>query len=185
MEYFLRNNLPQAKPWTEDLKKDILCFAQFMIDYNVRPLAIELILWHPDDMYAGAIDLVAEIDYKKSRITVIIDLKSGKKGFYESHEIQLVAYKEMFNIHFPDIPIDKVYNWSPKDFRGITPTYNFKDQTESRNACKLPHLVSLAKIEDSKRENKISLIDGKINLADGLSGNIRELTFTELIKKNK
>ncbi len=145
-------------------------------------MAVELILWHPTDMYAGALDLVAELDFGKGRINAIIDLKSGKKGFYESHEIQLHAYWQMFNIHFPNINIIKLFNWSPKDFKGVTPTYNLKDQTESKNAEKLPYLVNLARIEDAKRTNTISVVSGKIDLAKGLRGNIVEKTFTELVK---
>jgi hypothetical protein len=169
--------------WVDDLKKDILAFAQFMIDYNVKPLAIEIVLYHPTDGYAGAIDLVAELDWKKARICGIIDIKSGKKGFYESHEIQLGAYKEMWNIHFPDAIIDRIWNFSPKDWKR-SPTYNFKDQTDSKNICKLPHLVALAKIEDTKRENIVTVISGNIELLKGLDKNVAEMTFIELIKKN-
>lgn len=193
--------------WESELKKDILAFAQFMIDYNVKPLAIELILYHPTDGYAGAIDLVCEHDFEEKgffgetyasgankgqpkeskrmiRINSIVDLKSSRKGFYESGEIQLQAYKEMFQIHFPDTKIDKVWNWSPKEWRS-TPSYNFKDQTDSRNLSKLPHLVQLAKIEDSKRTNKLTVISGVVDLLKGLNSNIEELTFIELIKRNK
>lgn len=184
-EYLIKNNVTQSRPWLEDLKKDVLCFAQFMIDRQVKPLAIELILWHPTDGYAGAIDIVCEMDFNRSRIIAIIDVKSGKKGFYESHEVQLRAYMEMFKIHFPDVKIDKVFNWSPKNFTGATPTYNLKDQTESKNAEKLPYLVSLAKIEDAKRVNTVSIVGGKIDLTKGLKENISELTFNELVKKYK
>lgn len=177
-----KNNIPVKEEWTESLKKDILAFAQFVIDFSVTPLAVEIVLYHPTDGYAGAIDLCAEVTYKKERIRAIIDLKSGKKGFYESHEIQLQAYKNMWNIHFPDYPIDRVFNFSPKDYRTNKPTYNFKDQTDSVNANKLPSLVQLAKIEDAKRENKITIISGKIDLAKGIENNIKELTFTELVK---
>jgi len=201
-------NIPLDRlSWADELKKDILAFAQFMIDCNVKPLAIEICLWHPDDGYAGAIDLVAELDIEEKgffgevyasgvnkgqpkeskqvkRIRAIIDLKSGRKGFYESHEIQLAAYHEMWICHFPDIIINKYYNWSPKEWRS-TPSYNLKDQTDSRNISKLPYLVSLAKIEDSKRNNSITVVSGKVDLLKGLSGNISEMTFAELIKKNK
>ena len=169
--------------WVDDLKKDVLAFAQFMIDTNFKPLAIEICLYHPTDNYAGAIDIVGELDWKKERIRAIVDIKSGRKGFYETHEIQLKAYQEMWNLHFPDTMVEKVFNWSPKDFRGTTPTYNFKDQTESRNAEKLPYLVALAKIEDSKRTNMVTIIGGNIDLLKGLSGNVSELTFIDLIKK--
>jgi hypothetical protein len=178
-----------------------------MIDTNCKPLAIEICLWHPIDGYAGAIDIVCEMDLiekgffgekylsgvnkgqpKESkqvrRIRAIIDIKSGRKSFYESAEIQLCAYKEMWNIHFPEFPVDKFMNFSPKEWR-TTPSYNLKDQTDSRNAQKLPHLVALAKIEDSKRQNSFTLVSGIVDLVKGLAGNIEELTFIELIKKNK
>lgn len=194
------------KGWVEDLKKDVLAFAQFMIDTNCKPLAIEICLSHPTDGYAGAIDLVCEMDIEEKgffgdvyasgankgqskeskqtkRVHAIVDIKSGRKGFYESSEIQLHAYANMWQINFEEV-IDKVYNWSPKDWRGA-PSYNLKDQTNSKNARKLPHLVALAKIEDEKRINSVTVIKGQIDLLRGLSGNIEELTFIELIKKNK
>jgi len=185
IEQFCKSNKTDVREeWGQDLKKDILSFAQFIIDRQVKPIAIEICLYHPDDGYAGAIDLVAEMDFNRKRITAIIDLKSGKKGFYESHEIQLGAYREMWQIHFPDKPIDKTFNWSPKDWR-TTPSYNLKDQTDSKNISKLPHLVELARLEDAKRDNSITVISGKIDLLKGLNTNVEELTFTELIKKNK
>jgi hypothetical protein len=207
LELFLTGEkMPYKKEWEEPLKKDILAFAQFMIDYNVSPLAIEIILYHPTDGYAGAIDLVCEMDYeekgffgetyasgankgqpkeskRKRRILAIIDLKSGRKGFYESHELQLQAYANMWQIHYEEC-VERVYNWSPKDWRG-TPSYNLKDQTDSKNLVKLPHLVELAKIEESKRSKTVSLIGGVIDLTKGLDGHVNELTFVELIKKNK
>jgi hypothetical protein len=206
--YLTANHIPIDRiKWADELKKDVLAFAQFMIDCNVKPLAIEICLWHPSDGYAGAIDIVCEMDLvekgffgekylsgvnkgqpkeskQSRRIRAIVDIKSGRKGFYESAEIQLGAYLEMWNIHFPDAKIDKIFNWSPKDWKG-TPSYNFKDQTDSRNIKKLPYLVALAKIEDSKRDNKLTVIKGNIDLVKGLAGNIEELTFVELIKKNK
>lgn len=206
--FLTSKNIPIDRlSWVDELKKDVLAFAQFMIETNCKPLAIEICLWHPTDGYAGAIDIVCEMDIEEKgffgekylsgankgqpketkqarRVRAIIDIKSGRKGFYESHEIQLRAYLEMWNIHFPDYPIDKIMNWSPKEFR-TTPSYNLKDQTDSKNACKLPHLVALAKIEDSKRSNMVTVISGNIDLLKGLNGNISEMTFIDLIKKNR
>jgi hypothetical protein len=206
--FLTSNNVPQDRiKWADELKKDVLAFAQFILDTDCKPLAIEICLYHPDDGYAGAIDLVCEFNIEEkgffgetyasgankgqpkeskkiNRIRAIIDLKSGRKGFYESHEIQLHAYLDMWNIHFPDVKIDRVFNWSPKDWH-TAPSYNLKDQTDSKNAPKLPNLVNNAKIEDSKRDNKITVVSGAIELLKGLEKNIEELTFTELIKKNK
>ena len=111
-----------------------------------------------------------------------MDIKSGRKGFYESSEVQLKAYEAMWNIHFPDLPIDKVFNWSPKDWR-LSPTYNLKDQTDSKSAKKLPYLVELAKIENDKRNNVITVISGHIDLLKGLADNISEKTFEDLVKE--
>ena len=172
------------KGWEEELKKDVLAFAQFIIDYNVKPLAIEICLYHPFDGYAGAIDLVCELDFNKKRIRAIIDLKSGRKGFYESHEVQLGAYLEMWKIHFPDSPVDKVFNWSPKAWRKA-PTYNLVNQTESKNIPKLPFLVQLSKIEADKREDTITIVSGQINVLEGLGKNVTEKTFVELVKEHK
>lgn len=192
--------------YADDFKKDLLAFAQFMKDVELKPLAIELVLTNPEDGYAGAIDLAAEITieekgyfgevYKtgsnagqpketkqKRRIRAIIDFKSGRKGFFPEHEVQLHAYMKMWNMHFEAFPIEKVFNWSPKDWRGKVPTYNFKDQTDSKNAQKLPYLVELAKIEDEKRDNTIISCSGIIDIDCGLESNIMELSLAEVVKK--
>ena len=208
-DYIEKEQLPSNFiNYSEDLKKDILAFVQFAIDTNLKPIAIELVLTHPTDGYAGAMDLACEFDaeisgyfgefYKTGanagkerkttkieRVRAIIDFKSGRKGFFEEHEVQLHAYKEMWNIHFPSTPIERVFNWSPKDWRGTKPSYNLKDQTDSPNAKKLPYLVKLARIEDDKRDNTVVLCSGAINLqtTKDLSENISEFTLSEIVKK--
>lgn len=200
-----RENIPYKAEWASELKKDLLALSQFIIDHNVKPLAIEICLWHPEDEYAGAIDLGCEMDVEDkgyfgevyatgerkgqpkeskqvNRIRAIVDLKSGRKGFYESHEVQLAAYREMWNIHFPDMRIDRVFNVSPKEWRS-TPSYNLTEQTDKKSIAKLPHLIQLAKIEDSRRSNMVTVCEGKIELTKGLEQNIKELSFTDLIKR--
>lgn len=192
--------------YENDLKKDILAFAQFMHDVKLKPLAIELVLTNPEDGYAGAIDLAAELtieekgffgekyktgvnagkpkETKRERvIRGIIDFKSGRKGFFSEHEVQLHAYKKMWNMHFEAYPVEKVFNWSPKDWRGKTPSYNFKDQTDSKNALKLPYLIGLARIEDEKRDNTVITCGGVINVGKSLDDNIMELSLSEVVKK--
>jgi len=208
--YIEKENLPSDFiNHADELKKDILAFAQFMIDYNVKPLAIEIVLSHPTDGYAGAIDLVAEISgeisghwgevYKSGAkvgqprkttkfiegVKCIIDFKSGRKGFYEEHEIQLQAYQEMWDAHFPDRKVEKRFNWSPKEWRGAKPTYNLKDQTEAKSVYKLKHLVELARVEKDRRNDTVVVISGEIDLNDGLKKNMQEMTLSELVKKRK
>ncbi len=205
--FALKEKVTPKPDWITELKKDILAFSQFIIDRNVRPIAIEIVLFHPDDNYAGAIDIVCEMDEEEKgffgetyasgarkgepkeskrtiRVSAIVDIKSGRKGFHESHEIQLHAYKEMFQIHFPDVPIHRVYNWSPKDWRN-SPSYNLKDQTESKSARKLPHLVALSKIEDSKRDNMVAMYDGVVDPTKGLGCNISYKSLVELVKERQ
>lgn len=210
--YVEANRLPnEFMNYADELKKDLLAFCQFAIDVELEPLAIEITLTHPRDGYAGMIDLPCKLNIEESgyfgevyktganagqpklskrtrRVTAIIDFKSGRKGFYEEHEIQLCAYRELWNEHFGDTPIEKLFNWSPKDWRGKKPTYNLKDQTDSPNAYKLPHLVSIARIEDNKRDNTVIVCGGKINLKEkpDFADNIQMLSLSEIITaKNK
>lgn len=194
--------------YADDLKHDILAFAQFMKDVDFKPLAIELVLTNPIDGYAGAIDIAGEFTIEEKgffgetyktganagkpketkrqrRIRGIIDVKSGKKGFFPEYEIQLHAYMKMWNMHFESHPVERVYNWSPKEWKGKVPTYNFKDQTDSKNAKKLPYLVELARIEDEKRDNTVTFCNGIIDLDKDLDNNITELSLSDVVKKRQ
>lgn len=188
LAYIERHRLPiDFVYYADGLKKDILAFAQFIKDYDVQPIAVEIALVHPTYRYAGMIDLPCTM--KKSpksdeRVTAIVDFKSGKKGFFEDYEIQLHLYKMMWDVNFPEVKIDRVYNFAPKDWRK-SPTYTLKDQTESKAANKIPHLLAIAAIEDDKRENTFTSVSGTIDL-DGdcnLENNITTLTLAEIIKK--
>lgn len=190
LAYIERHRLPVDFVYhADELKKDILAFAQFVKDYDVRPLAVEIALVHPTYCYAGMIDLPCTMKSSPKsdeRITAIVDFKSGKKGFFEDYEIQLHLYKMMWNENFPEMPIDRVFNFAPKDWRK-SPTYTLKDQTKSAAAAKIPHLLAIASIEDDKRENVFTSVGGTINLdADvSLDENITTLTLADIVKKRE
>ncbi len=186
MEYMQRENIPVSllPQWAIKIRKDVLAFAQFVKDYNVYPLAIEIGLVHPEHRYAGCIDLPCLMTDPKTGelFTAIVDFKSGRKGFFEEHELQLHLYRDMWNVNFPGSKIDRVFNFSPKDWR-TKPTYNLKDQTDSVNAKKLPYLLSLAAIEDDKRDNTLTIVRGVLDLDNGkISDNLLPLSLAELIK---
>lgn len=187
LSYIAKNNLsPDFIKYADELKKDILAFAQFVIDYDVKPLAVEIALVHPVHHYAGMIDLPCTMNDPKTgeRINAIVDFKSGRKGFQEEHEIQLHLYAMMWCANYPDIPISKVFNFSPKDWRK-KPTYNLKDQTDSPNAQKIPYLLKLAAVEEEKRSNTFTSVYGSINL-DGstdLTKNVLSMTLSDIVKK--
>ena len=187
LDYMERENLPEKvfSEWCVKIRKDVLAFAQFVRDYNVRPLAVEIGLVHPEFHYAGCVDLPCIMTEPKTakNFTAIVDFKSGRKGFYEEHELQLHLYREMWNVNYPDVPVERVFNFSPKDWRGPKPTYNLKDQTESVNAKKLPYLLALATIEDEKRDNTMTIVRGVLDLDNGkIADNILSLSLAELIK---
>lgn len=175
--------------YVDDFKKDILAFAQFVKDYDVRPLAVEVALVHPEKGYAGMIDLPCTMLSKpgsKDRVIAIVDFKSGRKAFYEDYEIQLGMYRDMWNVNFPDKPVERIFNFSPKDWRKEKPTYNLKDQTNSPNIEKIPYLLELAKIEFAKRESTFMSIGGSITMEDeDFSNNITIMDMEKLVESRQ
>jgi hypothetical protein len=173
--------------WIEDLVTDILAFAQFCSDHKVKPVAIEVMLTHPDG-YAGTIDLLCfmtireKIDPDKKWVesntsykTVLaaVDFKSGRKGFYDEHAIQLESYRHLIHNEWPDLYVEKIYNWSPKDWR-TNPDYNLKDQSSSVDAKKFELLVDLAKVELMKVPGSFMVPKGTIELGKEFEPNILE-----------
>jgi len=185
MEYMIQNNIPETyfNAWVVKIRKDVLAFAQFLRDYNVKPMAVEIGLVHPEYKYAGCLDLPCWMTDPKTAetFTALVDFKSGRKGFYEEHELQLHLYKEAWNVNF-EKPIQRVFNFSPKDWR-TRPTYNLKDQTDSPSAKKLPYLLALAAIADEQRDNTMVIIHGQLDLDKGkIVDNILTLSLADLIK---
>lgn len=170
--------------YADDLKKDILAFAQFVIDYDVTPIAVEIAL-KSERGYAGMVDCICEMSDKKgsdSKIIAIIDFKSGRKGFYEEHAIQLHFYKMLVEENYPDLHIEKLFNFSPKAWRK-SPTYNLKEQTKAESAKKIPALLELANLEGDE-ERTYTHVTGTIKLKNkNLDENIKNLTLSELIKE--
>jgi len=188
--YMEREHVPESlfSQWVVKIRKDVLAFAQFVKDYNIKPLAVEIGLVHPQFHYAGCLDLPCVMTDPKTgkTFTAIVDFKSGRKGFYEEHELQLHLYREMWNVNFESVPIERVFNFSPKDWRGSKPTYNLKDQTDSVNARKLPYLLALATIEDEKRDNTLTIVHGVLELDRGkIADNVLTLSLAELIRSKK
>lgn len=170
------NKWSNRKLYINRLKRDLLCFQQFCSDTNFKPLAMELVL-KGSEGYATAIDLVGYMDveikgfhgevYKtaknmgmpkesimKKRVLAIVDFKSGKH-FYENHAKQLEACKRLWNENYPDMPVERLYNWSPSEFKGEDAKYKLKDQTDTVDSREFDAYVELGKV---KKENQISQI---------------------------
>jgi hypothetical protein len=114
-----------------ELKKDLLSFIQFTIDKEVKAHAIEYQVYN--NLFAGTIDLICEMNFNGKRVNAIVDYKSGRNGFYDSHRVQLHAYKSLLK-ECQNLDVDMVFNFSPKDWRlteTIKPTYNLENQSDA------------------------------------------------------
>lgn len=182
--YMEAQNLPfEFIDYADDLRKNMLSLAQFIIDCQVEPLAVEIPLIHPVWRFGATLDLPCWITYQGQRFRAILDFKSGK-NFYESNEIQLHAQREVWNYHFPNLKVERVFNWRPKDWRQ-KPTYHFEEQTNSVNAQKLQHILAMAQIEDKKVDNMLTICNGVIDLQKGINENYKVYTLAELVKNKK
>lgn len=179
---FLYENSVPLK-YANQLQKDILSFAQFCMDRDVKPLAVEIMLSDTELRLAGACDLVCQMTFNGKKIIALVDMKSGRKGFWEESEIQLHAYKQLFEKEFDDIKIDKVFSWSPKDWIS-TPTYNLKDQTNSSNADKLSHLLEIFKISNPPKPSPRIMVDGTIRLGEPVGNKFKVIDLEDYIRFN-
>lgn len=184
-EYLERENLPEKvfNEWLTRIRRDVLAFAQFVKDWNVRPLAIEIGLCS-ESGFAGCVDLPCLMTDPKSgdEFRAIVDFKSGRKGFWDEHEIQLHLYKMMWNENFPDCQIERVFNFAPKDWRK-SPTYNLKEQTKSKNAAKIPHLLALVGLMYAEKEDSLTIISGVLNLDGGkIEDNFKTMALADVIR---
>lgn len=197
----------------EEVKYNLLSFAKWMRDYDVRPLAVEICLYHPELKFAGMLDLVcsmrtlsvedemkaiekakgkeekiAEIRKEaEKRITAIVDYKTTTKAFHDSHAIQLGLYKMMWDATFPDVAIDAIANVSPKEWWKTAKkavSYQFDWQTENEVLRQIPYLLELYKLLPVETK-KIPLCGGIIDLNEDIDTNVKVLTLEELVGKSK
>lgn len=134
----------------EELEKDIASFVTWVNDYNIKPIGIEMMLKSDKWKVATALDLVCyatvdETGYwgelyksgknkgqpkaskKKVEKLIVVDFKSGKKGFYAKNVLQLLLSKDIFEECFPALSIDGIFNFAPNDWKS-SPSYKFYDQ---------------------------------------------------------
>lgn len=214
-KYVEREKLPEGfiDAHEDEARADIIAFAKWMHDYDVRPYAVEIALYSPSHGYAGMLDCVCNmrefpIDEEEaaiekangdeaklakirekfsSRIDAIVDFKSGKKGFHEAHKLQLGYYRTMWNENFPEKPIMRIFNIAPKDWTKTAkkqPSYSFDEQTNEECLAQLPTLLELYNLRKSA-EKKVVVMEGVIDLDNSVSGNVRVYTLAELVKEKR
>jgi hypothetical protein len=128
--YLKENGLSRKlqREWCMKLNKAVASFAAFCREYEVEPILIEGMLGSDELGIAGTIDLICYMTIKAKRYLAQVDFKSG--NIYESSELQLMINQRIFEENFPHLKIEKLFNWSPKDWLK-EPTYTLKDQTKS------------------------------------------------------
>jgi hypothetical protein len=172
---------------TREFQKDILSLVAWVKDYNVKPLAVELMLKSDGMMVATAIDLICEIDlevkgfwgevYKSGakkgqaretkkvlRVPAVVDFKSGKKGFYDKHALQLGINKRLVEEEYPELGEVRIFNFSPKDWK-TTPSYNFKEQTDNPVLEYLDDVISIGRRRHLGKSKEISSIQGEVSFS--------------------
>ena len=181
--YILQHKLYEVSvaEWAHDLKQDLLSFAQFCIDYKIKPLAIEVTLGHHTKKFAGTVDLVCKMTVEEKgfwgeeyasgakkgqpketqrerEVYAIIDFKSGRNSSGGIHNAaQLYFYADLVEHTWEDINIERMYNWNPKDWR-TKPGYTLSDQTESYSREQAEHLLELFRLENKLPEENTRLV---------------------------
>lgn len=86
--------------WHKKLNKAVASHAQWVKDYAVEPVAIEMQLASDEIGIAGTLDLAHYATFKKGeRKLCQTDYKSG--NIYDSHALQLEINKMIFEENFP------------------------------------------------------------------------------------
>lgn len=143
-----------------ELTKDFASMLQFFHDYQVKVIAVEIPVFLSDGV-ATLIDLVVEMnakeytektpEEKRKRVKAIVNIKSGKKGFFPEHVFQLEGERRMFNETFSDLvgyQIKEVFNLAPADWKE-SPTYKLKNQTKEIEQGGVVELFNI-KLQEAK-----------------------------------
>jgi len=212
---FVRKNhlwFRDTRRWSDDLKNDLAGLFQWWKDYEVVPIATEVPIlvpvWNPhtDRLHyiaAGTPDLVCTLNRynytdktpkkDRKRVNAIIDFKTGRKGFWESHEIQANIYKDAWNWNMDNKIADKrssrslhctcCANWAPTDSQGDKTTYKFKWQHTKESNEKFFNYVDNF-MQDGRHEvSDVRDITGTLKLGEDTSNNVVYRPAAEFMKE--
>jgi len=129
--------------WRFSFKRGLMAWFQFISERVEKVHAIEIPLTSEKYQVAGTLDMVADVNYYRKSRPSVVDIKSflylanadksASKSYFDAHEFQLEILKMIWNENFGEqLEITHLFNWSPKDWRGDTPTYTLKNQTETK-----------------------------------------------------
>lgn len=147
----------------EEFKKDLASLLTWIKEYNIKPLGIEVMLKSEKYRVATALDLICyatfkekgfwgevyksgenkgnpKESYKEVTKLVIVDFKSGKKGFYHKNILQLLLSRVIFEENF-SLKVEGIFNFAPNDWL-TSPTFKFYDQ--ERESKQIGYLKAIA-----------------------------------------
>lgn len=177
-----------AEEWLEPMKKNLLCWFQFVKERVIDIVAIEIPLRSREWGLAATLDMVCHMKfYGKPKLT-IIDLKSfmfdmdkkvnAKKKFFKAHQFQLEGCKaiwnatESFTKEFGMVEV--IANFAPYNFRDYPKVDSmFKNQTKNPFSQKsdnvYPFLTAMKmarELEYNKAPTKVADITGSFTSID-------------------
>jgi hypothetical protein len=172
-----------------ELRNDFAAMVEFIYRYDVEIIAVEIPIYSDELGVASASDLVVRMRQPNDKyedlgkIKAIINLKSGKKGFYDTHEYQLCGERLLFNELYGEAygKIDYVFNLAPNNWR-TSPTFKLKDQTENANLLQ-DNFLFYNKIAWNNKwleqpKNKFTLIEGRTEFGESVL--VKSLNATEM-----
>lgn len=207
-EYLSENNYfeRECNTWADDLRYDIAAFIQFSIDCKIKPLGLEYVLLSQRG-YGTMIDLVCDLTVQEKGFhgevyktgdrrgepketiqpkdyRAVINFKSGRHQFYRVNGIQIECERLLWEENFPDLPVQKAFNWSPKDWL-TTPSYNLKDWTGEITLEEVEAILGLADIRYAQKalNKKYVTIGGQYYSTRGLDECVRLLTAEDWANK--
>lgn len=166
--------------WSTRIQKDLRALLAFIDERNVRLIASELMLAGQVNglKYAGALDLVCEFEFNGSNVTALVDYKSG--SLWDEHVYQLIAYKKLWDLHYPNRGIDYIFNWRPKDWRS-SPSYQLKNRTGKAKEVsgKFDRYLEIAAMEIEPEPKPDFEFEGELDLETDVTDTYKKVTATE------
>ncbi len=200
---------PECATWASTLQEDMVAWMQFAAKSKMRVLAVELCLVSDKMLYATQIDIVCKMfddvkgnwgevyksgerkgepkeTYKEFEFTALINMKSGRHGFYRSQGIQLEAERRIFEENYPDIKIDKIYNWSPKEWNNYADdkeSYQLKDWTGEVNEREFDAIMVLAdeRYRQKVMEKEFNQIYGQVYWNNYPTNCVKRVTMADIL----
>lgn len=193
--------------WTRELKGDIIAFAQWMNEFQVKPLLIETPLCSRKYGVATLIDFFGKMmlpvkgfwgeEYKSGankgqpketkkdcEVYLFADFKSRKKAYVtDADELQLAFGAEMIKENFPEFKDKeiKLFSWHPKDWKTV-PGSHFTEHSGKHSEREMELLSELYHLRnDVSRYTRMSY-KGIVEVGKDLTGNYEIKTLMEIVE---